>query len=510
MGFLTNGPDNVTLTTRKTYGMKSSGMEKMRQLQDQVARSRRLPWLVIGLTLAVLAGAILAGCLRLRERVREQLANRDGVAFDQVALWEQQYGDEAGQEMVTTIDDPAEQFNLAMKISRIRGVLGIRLFSADGKFNTAFPASITESTLSAGDLARLTALKPVSHYYPAADLGALDVLSQLDTSSAGKRVPLLEVNVPLHAPDREQLAGVAQFITDGEGLARDYAALDEHLFLQAGVTFLAAGGIMTLALGLAFARLQRANRLLSERTERLSQANQELVLAAKSSAIGAVTSHLIHGLKNPLSGLQGFVKSHVSGTADAESDWQDAVATTERMQTLIGGVVRILEEQQSGGSYEISLRELVEIVAAKMLPVARAAGVHFFTKLTTDATLTNRDANLAILILENLIQNAFQATPEGKAVHLTVTRADGRIHCEVRDEGAGIPEERQEGLFKPCRSQKEGGSGIGLAISRQLATQIGATLELGSNSPNGCVFRLSLPPTLAAEGHLGRGEAVSN
>jgi signal transduction histidine kinase len=510
VGFLKTRPGQVTFLTGKTYEMKSSGMEKVRQLQNQRVRSRRLPWLVISLTLAVLAGTILAGCLLLREKVREQLAGRDGEAFNELARWQQQYGDENGPEMLTTIDDPAEQFNLALKLSRIRGVVGIRLFLPDGKFNTAFPASITESALSAEDMSKLAALKPVSHFYPAADLASFDLLAQVDSANAGKRAPLLEVNVPLHAPDKDRLAGVAQFITDGEGIAREYADLDRHLFFQAGVTFLAAGGILTLALGLAFARLQRVNRMLSERTERLSQANQELLLAAKSSAIGAVTSHLIHGLKNPLSGLQGFVRNHTSGTADAESDWQDAVVTTERMQTLIGGVVRILEEQQSGAGYEISLQEMVEIVLARMLPVARAAGVHFSTSLATEATLTNRDANLTILILENLIQNALQATPEGKAVHLVAVRAGGRVLCEVRDEGPGIPADQQEGLFKPCRSKKEGGSGIGLAISGQLAKQIGATLELRSTSSKGCVFRLSLSRVVAAEDYSDPGEAVSN
>ena len=56
--------------------------------------------------------------------------------------------------------------------------------------------------------------------------------------------------------------------------------------------------------------------------------------------------------------------------ADPE-DWRDAMATTQRMQTLISGVVRILEEQQTDGNYEISLRELVEIISSKMLLACR-------------------------------------------------------------------------------------------------------------------------------------------
>ena len=54
--------------------------------------------------------------------------------------------------------------------------------------------------------------------------------------------------------------------------------------------------------------------------------------------------------------------------------------------------------------------------------------------------------------------------------------------CEVADEGPGFPPQLLKSLFTPCRSTK-GGSGIGLAISRQLANQLGAVLELAKSSP---------------------------
>ena len=54
-------------------------------------------------------------------------------------------------------------------------------------------------------------------------------------------------------------------------------------------------------------------------------------------------------------------------------------------------------------------------------------------------------------------------------------------------------------LFAPCKSSKEGGSGIGLAISKQLANHLGANLELKSNSPEGCVFVLRVPKNVASE-----------
>jgi hypothetical protein len=64
---------------------------------------------------------------------------------------------------------------------------------------------------------------------------------------------------------------------------------------------------------------------------------------------------------------------------------------------------------------------------------------------------------------------------------------------EVQDEGPGLPPQVAERLFAPCISSKKGGSGIGLAISRQLAKHLGAELDLKQSSSEGCAFRLVLP-----------------
>ena len=481
-------------------------MDRILEIREQIIRSRRLPVLVIGLTLCILGLTIGWSCLHLREKTREQIANHDGEILHAVSLL-QQFPDDSGDEPLVSLDDPGEQFNLMMKISRLKGVLGIRLFAPDGKFVNAFPAYITEVELPKQEMAALNGLRPVSRYYAKGRLEDVDLLAQAN----GSPVPLLVVDVPLHLKERGRLLGVGQFIIQGASIAREYAELDRNLFLQAATAFVTGGGILGLALALAFRRIQRTNRLLSERTESLLRANQELALAAKTSAVGAVTAHLIHGLKNPLSGLQSFVSSQFEHQPTGEdSDWQEAVATAQRMQGLIGQVVRVLEEQQVVGDYEISLEELLETISARMRPVARAAGVQFTADLAAEGSLSNCDANLILLILETLIHNAIEATPAGRNVRLSAVRAGEQVFLEVQDEGSGLPEVLVGQLFAPCRSTKEGGSGIGLAISKQLAMRLGATLDLKSSTPGGCAFRLSLPakllsppPSLATAGMGG-------
>jgi len=189
--------------------------------------------------------------------------------------------------------------------------------------------------------------------------------------------------------------------------------------------------------------------------------------------------------------------------AGAESDWQQAVASTTRMQAMINQVVGVLREEQSGAGYEVTLAELEQLVRNRVQPMARDRSVNLTTLIQAEAALPNRVANLVALVLVNLTENALQATSVGKAVTLAMHRTDGRLVFEVRDEGAGFPADTP--LFMPCRSNKGGGSGIGLALCKQLANHLGAELELVTSTGAGCVFTLKLPvetnaakPTAAA------------
>jgi hypothetical protein len=350
-------------------------MQRQAQSEGRFLRSQRSLALGIGLALAVLGATIGWSGLRLRQQIRAQIANRDGETLDAVAAM-QHLDDKTSDETIAPLADPGEQIQLVLKISRLRNVIGVRLFSPAGKFVNAFPAYITEATLPAEDLASLSALKPVSHFFPRARLEEHDLLAEANAAPT----PLLEVNLPLREDGETQPAGIAQFLMNGTSIAEEYARLDRHLALQSALAFLVGGSILAGGLALAFRRVRRANRLLAERTSNLLQANRELALAAKTSALGAVTSHLIHGLRNPLNGLQSFVRDRAVAPANGDDgDWQLAVATTQRMEALINRVVGVLQEQQAVADYEVSLLELVEMLAGRVQPVARAAGGRFET-----------------------------------------------------------------------------------------------------------------------------------
>jgi signal transduction histidine kinase len=453
-----------------------------------IQRSRWVPFLVIGLALAVLGGTLAWSALDLRGRIQSQIVEREGEILDAVTMMQHRNDKDSG-ETNAPLDDPGEQVELASKVSKLRDVLGVRLYSANGAFVNALPGNIADLPLAASDLTQLRNLHPVSYFSAKARMQDQVLLAETN----GAADPLLVVDVPLRTDDDQHLAGVIQFLIYGDSIARQYADLDRNLAFKFSVWFVVAAGILMAGLGLALRRVQRANKELAERTGNLLQANRELALAARTSAVGAVASHLIHGLKNPLSGLRNFVHAHNEQKSNSsDTEWRTALSTTQRMEELINRVVRVLQEQQNGAEYEVSIAELVEMLAPKAKALADSTGVRFGTKVLCDRMLSNREADLILLILENLAQNAIEATPPGQSVDVCVRGEGGVIDFEVRDQGPGLPAATQARLFMPCTSGKKGGGGIGLAISKQLAQSLGAKLELTQSGPSGCTFRLRL------------------
>src|SRR5712671_2647949 len=121
-------------------------MENISPIEQLLLRSRRLRWVLIGVTLASLAGTILFAILQLRSRIREQIASRDAEALDAVAFMHLA-ADLTEIELLGPLSDPDNQLGVGLKMSRLKGVVAARLFDANGNFARAFPPNVRDATL---------------------------------------------------------------------------------------------------------------------------------------------------------------------------------------------------------------------------------------------------------------------------------------------------------------------------------------------------------------------------
>lgn len=433
--------------------------------------SRWSPWLATAFALALLAGAIALTQRELRGELRSQLARRDGNLF---ALLVRQQLRADGEE---TVVDPLTALLDTARLPELPGLQTLSLYDHRGRFTGAIPATAAETELSP------VALEAAQSGGVFAQLNLRAALAAETILPSAEHAPLLEVVFLLDDPLGGR-AGFVRLLLDGSGLAQEFRELDTNLWRQGLVAFFLAGSAMATALALAFRRLQQVNH-------RLHQANAQLTLAAKTSAVGAVTSHLVHGLKNPLAGLHGLVSSR-SANGDP-ADWHDVAETTRRMRALIEGVLRVLRNSSGTADFELPLGEALSSLLARLRPVAQAQGSVIELDLVHDVSLRSHEADLLSLIVENLVMNALQALGQGGSVRIRVEASEAGTEILVTDNGPGLPAPVVANLFSPHVSTKAGGSGLGLALSRQIATGLGATLALATTSARGTTFTLNLP-----------------
>ena len=326
---------------------------------------------VVALTVAVFAAVVAVVTLQLRAGLREQILRREADMLAAIASMQLDNG-AADLGDATLAEVPGALLSAVLKTSKMRGVSGVRIFDADQRVNSAWPFRWTDDAPAPRDWSRLESGLSVARLHRRTSADEI-----VGLPAPADPQPALEAWVPLHRTGAPALMGVAQFLVNGGTVAADLAAHDRRLWTQAVIAWIAGSVVIVLAFGWALRRLDRANRELSARSEDLQRANRELVLAAKTSALGAVTAHLFHELKNPLAGLELIVAG--GGEAGSRSDPGGELAAaselTRRLRTMVNDVVGVLRDEQTGAKFRLTCADIVEIAVAKVQREAQERGV---------------------------------------------------------------------------------------------------------------------------------------
>jgi signal transduction histidine kinase len=233
-------------------------------------------------------------------------------------------------------------------------------------------------------------------------------------------------------------------------------------------------------------RLRKAEVELIKKSETLRKTNQRLSNACKSAGLGAISAHLMHAIKSPLMGLKNL--DFGGDQKDKETATKMLKATTQKIESLIHDTLNSLREHElDEESYTFEIHELLSITSNKFSHLSKNNRVNILSSPHDSCKLDNLKANLLLPILENLVQNGLDASPDSK-VFLQVEKKDDSFLFNVMDNGPGVPEVLKDKLFSPMQSNKKNGSGIGLAICKELAEQINAKITLKSSTDKGSTF----------------------
>lgn len=243
---------------------------------------------------------------------------------------------------------------------------------------------------------------------------------------------------------------------------------------------------------------------LDELVDRLNAAarameDREDAIMARIQAVQEMARMVAHEVRNPLQSLE-LLTSLIASENEPQERYALAQAIHAEIRTLDMVVNRVLREGATRAAPRLPLHRapqalapLVDQVIALRLPEARAHGITLEKGPVTDRVV-RIDAALVGRSIENLVLNALQAVPRrGGTVRVTVVDTDDGVAIIVEDNGPGVDPALSEHIFEPNVTGRTGGTGLGLALVKEVITAHRGTIVHDRSEMGGARFTARLP-----------------
>jgi len=255
-------------------------------------------------------------------------------------------------------------------------------------------------------------------------------------------------------------------------------------------TGLALGGIgLAVVFTLNLGRTLRRQRLEQDRLR------EELRRTEHLAAVGKMLAGVAHEVRNPLAGIRSTVQiwERLPDTARTHDSLQAVVQAVDRLNEIVSRLLyfaRVDNSERQPVSVNTILTETLNLLEVE------AASQSVVIERDLDSSLPSVSGSATALrqVFLNLATNALQAMPQGGRL-VCCTRFDPQkriVTICFSDTGTGISVNDRKHLFEPFFTTRPDGTGLGLALCREIAVQHGGQIELENEGP-GAVFTVMLP-----------------
>ncbi len=212
---------------------------------------------------------------------------------------------------------------------------------------------------------------------------------------------------------------------------------------------------------------------------------------------------IVHDVRTPLNAIALTAESLAGDLSPDAHEAADMLRALQRNVGRIEDLIRSIIEQERNLEAveglrlvrrEIDLWPLVHQLLQDLRPVTTSAQIRISNLVPRHLT-ADADAGLLSRVFQNLIGNAVKFAPGG-TIEIGATDKGNGVECWVRDDGAGIEQERIDRIFDKLETDPDpslAGFGLGLAIAKQIVEAHGGEISVESQHGQGATFRFTVP-----------------
>jgi PAS domain S-box-containing protein len=245
---------------------------------------------------------------------------------------------------------------------------------------------------------------------------------------------------------------------------------------------------------------QGALLIVDDVTERV-RTKEQLVKSERLAAVGRIAAQITHEIRNPLSsiGLNAeLLGEEVARFAEGEKA-KEAQGLVRAIAREVDRLTEVTEQYLRYARLPAPrfAREEVNAILADLLHFMdgelRTRGIAVRRDLADALPAVEADENQLRQAFLNVLRNSCESMRSGGQLRVETSARDGVVRLTIADSGVGIEKKNLERIFDPFFSTKEGGTGLGLALTHQIIEEHGGSIACESEVGRGTTFTISLP-----------------